>query len=87
MTDGVEGNKRLHYAKQELLYQIKTMDIAFICKGFFKINRAFLAEVGLSLGDLAAISISILKIVFWCFRWPPHGALTLSLRFKHLPSE
>lgn len=63
LTDGVEGNKKLHHAKQELLYQIKTLDIAFTCQGFFKIDRAFLAEVGLSRrGGLVAIIISILII-------------------------
>lgn len=91
LTDGVESNKKLHHAKQELLYQIKTLDIAFTCQGFFKIDRAFLAEVGLSRrGDLVAIGISILKIVSCrccCFRWPPRGALTLLLRFKHLLSD
>lgn len=65
LTDGVESNKKLHHAKQELLYQIKTLDIAFTCQGFFKIDRAFLAEVGLSRrGDLVAIGISILKNCF-----------------------
>lgn len=45
LTCNMEDNKKLQYAKQECLTQIKNLNIEFICKGFFKINRPFLAVV------------------------------------------
>lgn len=38
-------NDQLHYAKQELLSQINNLDISISGKGFFIINRQFLAGV------------------------------------------
>lgn len=38
-------NDKLHFAKQELLSQIKNLEISINGKGFFNIDRQFLAGV------------------------------------------
>lgn len=38
-------NDKLHFAKRELLNQIKNLDISISGKGFFTVDRQFLAGV------------------------------------------
>lgn len=43
LTFWAGDNEKLHFAKQELLSQINNLDISISGKGFFIINRQFLA--------------------------------------------
>lgn len=45
LTFWAGDNEKLHFAKQELLSQINNLDISISGKGFFIINRQFLAGV------------------------------------------
>lgn len=45
LTFWAGDNDKLHYAKQELLSQINNLDISISGKGFFIVNRQFLAGV------------------------------------------
>lgn len=47
LTFWAGDNEKLHFAKQELLSQINNLDISISGKGFFVINRQFLAGVSL----------------------------------------
>lgn len=45
LTFWAGDNEKLHFAKQELLSQINNLDISISGKGFFTIDRQFLAGV------------------------------------------
>lgn len=45
LTFWAGDNEKLHFAKQELLSQINNLDISISGKGFFVIDRQFLAGV------------------------------------------
>lgn len=76
----IGSNKKLQYAKDELLSQIINLDISFNGKGFFNINRQFLADVNLSSAYMrthgAPHLLNFTKIKFPYFRWRPLVALT-----------
>lgn len=47
LTFWAGDNEKLHFAKQELLSQINNLDISISGKGFFVIDRQFLAGVSI----------------------------------------
>lgn len=60
----VGDNRKLNYAKQELLSQIKNLDISISGKGFFTVNRGFMGSVRLAYWFERHISISTIFIYF-----------------------
>lgn len=82
LTFWAGDNEKLHFAKQELLSQINNLDISISGKGFFTIDRQFLAGV-----------YTVLKHVFisikfrFISRWPQLVALISSSLFNSICLE
>lgn len=71
LTFWVGDDKKLHFAKQELLSQINNLDITISGKGFFIINRQFLH--GVSISDIVDTVKSLFafnfEIISFLNRW------------------
>ena len=68
-------NEKLYYSKQELISLISRFPIHITAKGFFIVDRRFLAAV--------RTSFSLKCILYFIyFRWPPVVVLTSSYLFN-----
>lgn len=85
LTFWAGDNEKLHFAKQELLSQINNLDISISGKGFFVINRQFLA--GVSLGKTVDHFQNTIMTLF-TMRLFPGTLFSLSfLLFFHLRTD
>lgn len=71
-------NDGLHSAKQELIEQMTKFDIVIRAKGFFDLNRQFLASVSVFVTKLRTFILFsiLLKLMYQFFSWFPLAART-----------